>query len=241
MCSHAVSCRVHRQGVVIDAHDRIDRVNERHRVGTAVFCGFGGRQYVGDIGSQLYNDRYARRGLGPLGCHLDVFRNLADRGAHAAFGHAVRAAEIEFDRVGAGILDHGHVLRPDLRVHRKHHRDHQSAVGPVALDLPDLVEIGLQRPVGDQLDIVEADHAAVVAVYRAVARSAHVDDRRILAKRLPHRAAPARLEGPVDVVGLVRRRCRREPERIRRANTEEFRSQVSHSFAPLIARSGRSQ
>jgi hypothetical protein len=42
-----------------------------------------------------------------------------------------------------------------------HQRDDQRAVGPVALDAADLLQVGLQRPVGDQLDVVEAHHAAV--------------------------------------------------------------------------------
>jgi hypothetical protein len=37
--------------------------------------------------------------------HLDVFGHLADGRAHAALAHAVRAAEIQLDAVGAGVLD----------------------------------------------------------------------------------------------------------------------------------------
>jgi hypothetical protein len=43
--------------------------------------------------------------LAPAHDHLDVFRHLADGRAHAALAHAVRAAEIELDAVGAGLLD----------------------------------------------------------------------------------------------------------------------------------------
>jgi hypothetical protein len=37
-----------------------------------------------------------------------------------------------------------------------HEADHQRPVGPGALDRADLVQVQLQRPVGDQLDVVEA-------------------------------------------------------------------------------------
>ena len=240
VCSHAVCRRIHCEGLVVDAHDGIDRVDEGHGVRAPVFCCFGGRQDIGDVWSEFDDDGDGCRGLGPFRSHLYVFRHLAYCGTHAALGHAVRATEVEFDCVGPGVLDHGHVLRPDLLVHWIHHRDHERPVGPVALDLADLVEVGLQRPVGDQFDVIETDHAAVVAMDGTVAGATHVHDRRVFAECLPHSASPAGFEGPVDVVGLVRRRCRSEPERIRRPNAEEFRIQVSHSLPPLCASSGRS-
>ncbi len=45
--------------------------------------------------------------LAPARDHLDVFGHLAHGRAHAALGHAVRAAEIELDAVGTGLLDPG--------------------------------------------------------------------------------------------------------------------------------------
>src|SRR3546814_15187260 len=63
-----------------------------------------------------------------------------------------------------------------------------------ALHLLVLAQVHFQRPVGDQLDVVEAGHAGAVVAHGAVARG-DVHDRRILAEGLPHHAAPARLEG----------------------------------------------
>ena len=50
------------------------------------------------LGVSLTMHRHARVLLAPARDHLDVFRHLAHRRAHAALGHAVRAAEIELDR-----------------------------------------------------------------------------------------------------------------------------------------------
>ena len=99
--------------------------------------------------------------------------------------------------------------------------------GQSRLDLANFVEVGLQRPVGDQLNVVEADNAAIVAMQRAVAWATDVDDVWVFAQRLPDNTAPAGFKGTIDVVGLVCRRRGREPERIRRANAKKFRRQVA--------------
>ena len=41
----------------------------------------------------------------PFGDHLHVLGHLADGRAHAAFAHPVRAAEVELDPIGAGVVD----------------------------------------------------------------------------------------------------------------------------------------
>jgi hypothetical protein len=87
------------------------------------------------------------------------------------------------------------------------------AVRPVALHLLDFPKVGLQRPVGDELDIVETDDPVVVVVERAVARG-DVDDGRIFPQRFPHHPAPTGLERSHDVIFLVRGRRGGKPERI---------------------------
>ena len=78
--------------------------------------------------------------------------------------HAVRAAEIQLDAVAAGVFHPRQDALPAFLGARHHQADHHRAVRPVALDLLDLVQVDLQRPVGDQLDVVEAgDPRAVVA------------------------------------------------------------------------------
>jgi hypothetical protein len=115
-----------------------------------------------------------------------------------------------------------------------HDRGDQGAVRPVHLHLLHFAQVGVEVAVGDQLDIVEAEQAAVGAPDGAVARAVDVDDgRALLAERLPDDAAPARLEGALDVVGLVGRRRGGQPERVRGLDADEIVAEISHcSFSP---------
>ena len=73
------------------------------------------------------------------GDHLDIVRHLADGRAHAALAHAVRAAEIQLDPVGVGILDAASgSLFQALSSQGTISDDHQRAIRPVALHLLDL-------------------------------------------------------------------------------------------------------
>ena len=103
--AHAAGRRADRQGRGIDAHDRVDGVDQRHRVGAAALGGRRRLADVGDVGRQLDDHRQPAVLLAPRRDHLDVFGHLAHRRAHAALAHAVRAAEVELDAVGAGVLD----------------------------------------------------------------------------------------------------------------------------------------
>src|SRR3989449_5898144 len=102
----------------------------------------------------------------------------------------------------------------------------------VALDLGDLLKVLEDWPVADQLNVIEAHHARLTEIDRAVARK-DVDDR--LADRLPDRAAPALVECLGDLAVGVRRRARRQPEWIRAFDTSEIHSKISHtaSYRPL--------
>ena len=192
------------------------------------------------FGRELDHHRHAGRCLAPARHHLDVFGHLADGRAHAALAHAVRAAEIELDAVASGVLDLLQDPLPARLLAGHHQRDEQAAVRPVALHPLDLLEIDLELAVGDQFEVVEADQAAVAGMDRAVARTGDVDDRRVLAERLPHHAAPARLEGADDVVLLVGRRRRGQPERVRRPDADEFAAEICHRDCSVPApRPGR--
>jgi hypothetical protein len=56
---------------------------------------------------------------------MQVFGHLADGAAHAALAHAVRAAEIQLQAVGAGVFGALHDVVPGFAL-RFHHqrRDH---------------------------------------------------------------------------------------------------------------------
>ena len=57
-----------------------------------------------DVGRELDETGVVRDLLHPLGDLAGVLGHLADRRAHAALAHAVRAAEVQLEAVGAGVL-----------------------------------------------------------------------------------------------------------------------------------------
>jgi hypothetical protein len=85
-------------------------------------------------------------------------------------------------------------------------------------------QVHFERAIGDEFDIVEAKQAPVRTVNSAIAGSVDIDDRRaFFAQGFPDNAAPAGLEGALDIIGLVRGWSRGEPERVRRFDAEEIR------------------
>jgi hypothetical protein len=62
---------------------------------------------VADVGRELDEHRRPRELLRPAGDLLEDLGLLADGRAHAALAHPVRAAEVELEAVGAGVLDFG--------------------------------------------------------------------------------------------------------------------------------------
>ena len=172
-----------------------------------------------------------------LGDHLDILRHLADGGAHAALAHAVRAAEIELDTVGAGVLDQGQDVFPCLLLARHHDGDDDRPVRPVLLDLLDLAQVEMEIPVGDQLDIVQSQKAPVGPEHGTVARTVDIDDRgAFFAERFPDNAAPSRFEGAFHIIGLVGRRGGGQPERIGGFDPNEIIGNVGHVLAPYALR-----
>ena len=99
----------------IDADQRVDRVDQADGVRAAAFGGCGDARNVRDVGRELHDHRNFRHFLHPGSDHLRVFGHLADRRAHAALAHAVRAAEIQFERVGAGVFGAAHHVVPGSR------------------------------------------------------------------------------------------------------------------------------
>ncbi len=100
----AVDVGARREGVEIDAGDGVDGVDGGEAVGAAALGRAGHGADVGDVGRELDEHRGARLLLDPRGDHLRVLGHLADGRAHAALAHAVRAAEVELEAVGAGIF-----------------------------------------------------------------------------------------------------------------------------------------
>src|ERR1700761_3718105 len=89
------------EGVEVDAGDGVDGVDGGECVGAGAFGGAGGHADVGDVGREFDDDGSARGFLHPFGDLLAVLGHLANGGAHASLAHAVRAAEVELEAVGA--------------------------------------------------------------------------------------------------------------------------------------------
>src|SRR5690606_14982066 len=140
----AVDRWLRREGVEVDGGDRRNRIDERNRVRAALACGARRIADVGYVGRKLHDDGHARVGLAPARDHLDVFGHLAYRRAHAALGHAVRAAEIELDAVGAGFLDQRQYRLPALLDTGHHDRHDKRSIRPLLLDLLDLPQVRLK-------------------------------------------------------------------------------------------------
>ena len=228
----AIDQRQRRHRVEVDADHGGQRVDQRHGIGVALARRAGRVADVGDVRCELDDDRHPGVLLAPGRDHLDIIRHLADRRAHAALRHAVGAAEIELDPVGSGVLDIGQDGLPAVLVARHHQGDDQRPVRPFPLDLLDLAQIDLDRPVRNQLDVGEAGHPGAVVLHRAVARRG-VDDR--LADGLPDDSAPACPEGAFDIVVFVRRRGGSQPKRVGRFDPDKVGSQVGHDLClPLI-------
>ena len=179
---------------------------------------------VGDVGRELDDHRHAGVGLAPARDHLDIFGHLADGRAHAALGHAVRAAEIELDAVGAGVLD----ARQDRLPARLRRRAPSARPRSARSGQSRLTCLISRRLTSSGRSVISSILLKPItrrswAVDRAVARAVDVDDRRVLAERLPDHAAPAGLEGAHDIVGLVGRRRGGEPERVGRLDAAEVR------------------
>ena len=144
---------------------------------------------------------------------MNVLRHLANGRTHTALAHAVRAAEIEFYPIGASVFYTVQNRLPRRFFTRDHQRYDHGSVGPLAFDFTDLAQVDFQVAVSDQLNVIEPHQAAVWRQQRAVTRAVNVDDWRPgLAQRLPHHAAPTGFKRTVDVVGLVSRRRRSQPE-----------------------------
>src|SRR5262249_51222602 len=160
----------------------------------------------------------------PRGNALVDLGFLTNRRAHAALAHAVRTAEVELDTICPrvnGALDD---VAP-LLLGFDHERNNEGVLRVLLFDVDDLAKVRLERTVGDELDVVEAGGFDTSHRVPAEATGDVLDG---LPKRLPDRAAPTVVEGPLDLIARVRRRCRGEPERVRRDDATGVARQVNH-------------
>src|SRR5439155_11449754 len=96
-----------------------------------------------------------------------------------------------------------------------------------ALELADLAQVDAERPVGDQLDVVEADHLLTAHVERAEAARG-VDDG--ITERLPHDTAPAEIECAHHLLAGVGGGRAGEPERVGALDAGEVDREICHGI-----------
>ncbi len=220
------------EGIEVHTHDGVDRVDQRDRVGPAPDRRAADGGHVADVRRELDHHGDRRDLLDPFGDHAGVVGHLADRRAHAALAHAMRTAEVQLDAVRTGVLRLLGDLVPGFAGRLDHQRDEERPIGMGLLDPRDLLEIHLERAIGDQFDIIESHHFSSVVIDGAVARR-DVDDR-LARQRLPDRATPAGVERATDLVFGVGRRTGCQPERVRRLDAAEFDRQVGHWSLPSV-------
>src|SRR6266581_450455 len=137
---------------------------------------------VGDVGCELHDHRDRGDFLYPFDDLAGVIGHLAHGAPHAPLAHPVRAPEVELDPVRARVLGLLHHLVPRLLLRFDHERRDYGVLRIIPLHLGDLFEVLGDGPVTDQLDVVEAHHAVLAEVYRAVTGE-DIDDR--LTDRFP--------------------------------------------------------
>ena len=203
----------------VDAGDGVDGVDGGERIGPATLGGARRHADVGDVGGELDDHRGARLFLHPAGDLLAVLGDLSHGGAHSPLAHAVRAAEVQFQSIGAGVFCTLHDVVPDVsRLLSTMSEAMTTCFGIAALDLGDFLQVDFDGAVGDELDIIEAHHAPAFPVDGGVARADIGDG---LADGLPHRAAPAGIEGAHDLLAAVGGRRGGQPEGIEALNAAE--------------------
>ena len=212
------------EGVEVDVGDAVDRVDQRDGVGPGAFGRAGGVDDIGDVRGEFDDDRNFGGFHDPADNRFGHVGVLSDRGAHAAFAHAVRAAEVKFDTVGAAVGGAFDEFVPAL-AGVDHERGDDRVIRPAVFDFLDFAEVGFGRAVADQFDVVEADHALSAEVERGVA-GGDVDDG--VTDGFPDDAAPTGFEGAVGLVGGVGGRAAGDPERVGGFDSGEVDGEVGH-------------
>ena len=188
------------EGVEVHANYALDGVDQGDRVAATGLCRTGGPCDVRDVGCELHDDGDLRHLLHPLHDHLQHLGLLADSATHTTFAHAVRTTEVQLDAISTGVLHIAHDVVPFVAGLHHQRGDHR-VVREALFHLGDLAQVVLQRPVGDQLDVVEPHHTVVAVVHGAVS-AAHIHHG--YAEGLPHSTAPACVEGFHDLIAAVR-------------------------------------
>src|SRR6516162_5944744 len=96
-----------------------------------------------------------------------------------------------------------------------HEGSDHGAVRPALLDFGDFPEIGFDRTIADEFDIVETDHAHLAEIQGRITRRDVHDG---IANGFPDHATPPRLKSTMALVSGIRGRAGGDPKRIRGAD-----------------------
>ena len=211
----ALDRRLGAKGVEIHAHHAADRIDRADTGRAAAQRGARRILDVRDVGRHLCPEGFFRGAFHPAADFFEDLGVLAHRGAHLAFGQAVRAGEVELESVDAGVLAALDDLDPGFLAILLHDRRNEDAVGVEVLALLELVDPEVKRPVADQLDVFPADDLAAGGVELGVARG-NVDDLGgVEADGLRDDGAPALAERAADDAEVGAGRAGADDERIR--------------------------
>src|SRR5215212_8094813 len=135
--------------------------------------------------------------------------------SHLAFGHAVRAREVELESIDASVLDHASQLLPAALFILLHDRGDQDMVWIIFLDLSKLVEPDVDWAIGDQLDVLKTyDFACGSGAEFSVTRNNIHDLRRFETDSFSDSATPAGIVRLGQHASICSRRSRTQHKRI---------------------------
>mmetsp|Transcript_15743 Transcript_15743/g.44976 ORF Transcript_15743/g.44976 Transcript_15743/m.44976 type:complete len:319 (-) Transcript_15743:269-1225(-) len=162
VCRHTLDTRLRTKGVQIDRADALDRVDGGNAIAPCLQAHSTWHRDVRNIGRHLAPHRDTRMIAHPL-CHLRQQLAVLTHGhAHLAFRHPVRAGKVDLKPVDAGLLAHVHELNPRLLVVLLHDGRDQNVIRVLPLEPDKILKHRLERPVGNQLDVLPPDHLAGV-------------------------------------------------------------------------------
>src|SRR2546426_3555860 len=146
--------------VQIDAYNGENRIDGRDADRAAAHGSQRGFLDVGNVRRHLGPDGNLRD-FGHPAC--DLFGQIwmfAHLRSHLAFGHAMRAREVELECIHARVLDHARQFLPAALFILFHDRGYQHMIRILLFDLAKLVEPDFNRAIGNQLDVFEANDLA---------------------------------------------------------------------------------
>src|SRR5438094_1486036 len=164
------------QGIEIDADDRKDCVDGRDALCAATNGGQRRLLDVCNVWSHLRPHGNLRDFCDPTSYFFSQVRMLTHLRSHLAFGHTVRTREVQLERINTRVLNEAGQFLPALFTILFHDRSDEDVVRILFFNLSEFFQPDLYRPIGNQFDVLEANHLAVVARAQLAVTRHDVDD-----------------------------------------------------------------